>query len=314
MKTTEQIKLYIKTKLDMEFVGVAAAGALSGEPEGHRPEDILPGAKSIVVFGRKLAEGAVQTLFRTYEDNITQARSGYAAYCAELAPNILMVDATFAVASYLEDTYKTVAAPLPFNVMQSMVYEKYPAPYFTDPYGQGMPLNIYQAAMAAGLGEYGWSNRFLTPEFGPRVVLSAVLTTMELEPDAPYSGERLCDPAKCGICSKMCPTCAIPAPGTKAVTKSVKGRNVEVAAIKPTSCAVASLGFRKGYHPRAKETVDTNDPTPEQLAEAVPKLALMVEASVNHYPRDLCERCLIYCPVGHWKEKFEDTGFSSINK
>lgn len=309
MNFTNQIKTYYRSKLDMDIVGIAPASALAGEPEGHRPEDILPGCKSIIVFGRKITDGAIQSLMRVYEDKHEVSRSGYDAYAVEHAPTLLMVDATFAAACYIEDSFKEIATPVPFGILQSMVWDKYPVPYFADPYGQGMPIDIYKAAMAAGLGEYGWSNRFLTPKYGPRVTLSAVLTTMELEYNKPYSGEKLCDPAKCGICVKECPTCAIPAYGEECAEKCIEGKCIEVAAIKPTRCAVASVGFRKGYHPRSVDLIDTNDPTEDQLAEALPKLKQLVSA-VNHYPRALCERCMIYCPVGHWKENFEDTGLT----
>ena len=40
----------MKTNYDLDLVGIASADALSDEPEGHRPSDLLPGAKSIIVF------------------------------------------------------------------------------------------------------------------------------------------------------------------------------------------------------------------------------------------------------------------------
>ena len=70
---------------------------------------------------------------------------------------------------------------------------------YADPYGQGMPLDIWQAAWAAGLGEFGWSSRFLTPAYGPRQMLCAGVTTLALEPDPVYNGLPLCDPERCGV-------------------------------------------------------------------------------------------------------------------
>ena len=68
------IKEYIKTKFDMDLVGIAKASALASEPSGHRSEDPLPGAKSIIVFGRALADGAIQAMFRAHEDKKIQAQ------------------------------------------------------------------------------------------------------------------------------------------------------------------------------------------------------------------------------------------------
>ena len=95
MTLSDQIKAELKTRYDMDLVGVAAASALSGEPKGHRPEDLLPGARSVIVFGRALADGAVQSQFRAFEDGQMSAQSSYAAYACDLAPNILLVNAGF---------------------------------------------------------------------------------------------------------------------------------------------------------------------------------------------------------------------------
>lgn len=313
MSLSMTIKEYIKSCFDMDLVGIASASALSAEPEGHRPQDLLPGAKSIIVFGRALSDGALQSMFRAHEDRKIQAQSAYAAYCDDLAPNFLLVNDSFNIANYLEDNYGCVAMPLPFNVQQSMVPDNYPGKYFADPYGQGMPLDIWKAAMAAGLGEFGWSNRFVTAQYGPRQMLSAVLTTMELEPDGAYSGDRIC--LDCGLCSKLCPTGAIPGRCSgDCAHKSVKGRDVEVAAINPGSCTVAALGMRKEFQGRVPvpDLIMHNTPTPEELVSAFEKKPIN-GLSIEHFPRYFCERCLIYCPLGNWKERFSDTGLSSFS-
>ena len=299
----------------MDFVGIAPASALAGEPTGHRPEELLPGAKSIIVFGRAFADGAVQSMFRAFESKFMQALSSYAAYCNDLAPNFLLVNDSFELCCYLEDQFGVIAAPMPFNVQQSMVWDNVPGQFFADPYGQGMPLDIYKAAMAAGIGEFGWSNRLLTPKYGPRQMLSAVITTMEFEYDKPYSGPRLCDPEACGICSKICPTGAIPSVCEgKCREKAVGGKSVSVADINANSCTVASLAFRKEFKGRTPvpDLILHNDPSDEELCDAFEKKPLN-GLSIEHYPRYFCERCLIYCPVGDWKARFYDTAFTAFD-
>ncbi|MBE6913539.1 MAG: hypothetical protein E7472_01195 [Ruminococcaceae bacterium] len=314
MNMAQTLKNYIKDRCDLDLVGIASAAALDGEPEGHRCGDLLPGAKSIIVFGRALSDGAMQAMFRAHENKKIQAQSSYAAYCDDLAPNFLLVNDCFNICNYIEQTYGAVAMPLPFNVQQSMVPDRYPGKYFADPYGQGMPLDIWKAAMAAGLGEFGWSNRFLTPEYGPRQMLCAVLTTLELESDVPYAGEKLCNPASCGICAAVCPVGAIAQPcGGCTSEKSVAGKSVEVGAIKANACAVAALGMRKEFQGRVPvpDLIMDNDPGEDALAAAFEKKPVN-GLSIEHYPRYLCERCLIYCPVGGWKARFADTGFSAF--
>ncbi len=315
MHLSESIKNYIKTALDMDLVGIASASALSAEPKGHRPEDLLPGAKSIIVFGRALSDGAMQAMFRAHEDKKIQAQSAYAAYCDDLAPNFLLINDTFNLATYIEDNFGAVAMPLPFNVQQSMIPDKHPGKFFADPYGQGMPLDIWKAAMAAGLGEFGWSNRFVTAEYGPRQMLSAVLTTLELEADGPYAGPAICLGESCGICAKVCPTKAIPGHCSgNCSLKEVEGKSVEVAEINPAACTVAALGMRKEFQGRVPvpDLIMHNEPREAELMAAFEKKPVN-GLSIEHFPRYLCERCLIYCPLGKWKEKFSDTGFTRFS-
>ncbi len=315
MTLSEQIKSTLKTRFDMDLVGIAAASALSGEPDGHRPEDLLPGTKSIIVFGRALADGAVQSQFRSMEDGQKAAQSSYAAYAGDLAPNILMVNDGFQFCCFLEKQYGTPAALCPFNVQQSMIADKVPGMFFADPYGQGMPLDIWKAALAAGLGEFGWSNRFLTPEYGPRQMLCAVVTTLELQPDPPYSGKPLCDPESCGVCAAVCPTHAIPAPCSGCGRRvGVEGKQQTVADLNANACIVAALGLRREFSGRV--------PCPDLVMDDAPDDAQLISAferkpinglSIEHYPRYLCDRCLVYCPTGSWKERFFDTGLTRFD-
>lgn len=312
----EKLKQFLLKEFDLDLLGIADASALQNEPEGHRPTDILPNAKTVIVFGRSFADGAVQSLFRTYEDHFTPAQSSYAAYCNDLAPNFLLVNDSFNMALYLEDMFGAVAVPVTFNVQQSMVWKNAPGQFFADPYGQGMPLDIGKAAMAAGLGEFGWSNRFLTPEYGPRQMLSAIITDMEIETDAPYHGAKLCDPQKCGICAKVCPTHAIAdASSDKCCEKSVVGHSVKTSCINANSCTVASLAFRKEFQGRTPvpDLIMHNAPDDDELKEAFRKKPLN-SLSLEHYPRYFCEKCLIYCPAGHWQERFKDTGLTKYSE
>jgi len=70
------------------------------------------------------------------------------------------------------------------------------------------PLSLAHAAVEAGLGTLGLNLMLLTPEFGPRVMLGAVLTHAELEPDRPLDAP-LCPGETCGRCLVACPADAI---------------------------------------------------------------------------------------------------------
>jgi epoxyqueuosine reductase QueG len=65
-------------------------------------------------------------------------------------------------------------------------------------------LSLPQAAVEAGLGTLGLNLQLLTPQFGPRVLLTAVLCSVEVECDQPMT-EALCKGPACGRCLKACP-------------------------------------------------------------------------------------------------------------
>lgn len=69
-------------------------------------------------------------------------------------------------------------------------------------------LSFPQAAVEAGLGTLGLNLQLLTPAFGPRVLLAAVLCSVDVECDRPMS-EALCHGPSCGRCLKTCPGDAV---------------------------------------------------------------------------------------------------------
>jgi len=104
---------------------------------------------------------------------------------------------------------------LAFNLVRFLNRQGYASYYFTrDGYGSLKILKkrMYAAfghvaaARYAGLGNIGLSHNLLTPEFGPRVRLISVFTSLILEPD-PMIAKALC--IQCGACAKCCPKNAL---------------------------------------------------------------------------------------------------------
>jgi epoxyqueuosine reductase QueG len=84
-----------------------------------------------------------------------------------------------------------------------------PARYRDDPGEHIEPLlSLPHAAVEAGLGTLGLNLQLLTPEFGPRVVLTAVLCSVDVDCDRPMS-DALCRGPSCGRCLKTCPADAV---------------------------------------------------------------------------------------------------------
>ena len=124
-----------------------------------------------------------------------------------------------------------------------------PRPGFSRPVSPDKPapdvfVHLRIAAFCAGLGEIGYGKLLLTPEYGPRQRLAAVLTDAPLEPD-PLFEEKLCD--RCMSCVKDCSGEAISNSETIKVT--VAGRELEWGKIDYDKCSRAFCGGNPELNP-----------------------------------------------------------------
>jgi len=69
-------------------------------------------------------------------------------------------------------------------------------------------LSTRHLGVEAGLGTLGLDVNILTPEFGPRIYLTGILTELALEPDHPMT-EQVCIGETCSRCLHSCPTDAV---------------------------------------------------------------------------------------------------------
>ena len=278
MNLKDEIKKYATEHLDMDYVGITGVDRLTGAPEGSRPIDLLPGAKSVVVMAVKLSLGVVQTIFRAHEDGLRQAMSIYGTYGYALFPNYYLKYAAYSLARFLEKRGH-MSTPMP-----------------SGPGSAGAPFSNRHAAVAAGIGVFGWSSIVITPDYGPRIRLVSVLTRAEIEPDPMYSGPTLCDPKKCGICLKVCPTHAINPTRSKTVTMG--GREFTYGWLDFNSCVVGTQGLTKKTLALKDVTVPEN-PTTEDVEEARRQMDPRQRNEViGGSPAYHCGKCLAYCPVG----------------
>jgi len=73
----------------------------------------------------------------------------------------------------------------------------------------GLPsgyVSLRHAALAAGLGNFGRNNLILHPEMGSKVVFTAIVTDLDIEPEIPIE-EKIC--IDCDICVNQCPVNAL---------------------------------------------------------------------------------------------------------
>jgi len=180
----------LATKLGGDLLGVASPELLSAAPEGFRPQDILPGCRSVIVVGKGLSDATVETTPSRMFDNMYAATNSFLEYL------ILQITDTL-----IREGYRAVAI----------------GPHSLD--GKLFMGDISQkhAAVAAGLGRFGLQSLVLTPEFGPRQRWGVVITQAPLQFGTPMT-EELCQREKCGqACLKNCPAKVFSLPQTEGV-------------------------------------------------------------------------------------------------
>ena len=194
-KITEDVKEYL-LGLGVDVVGVASVEDMANAPEGHRPTDFLTGAKSVLIWAVKLIDAVV--------DRMPDSRREFTANNFEA--ETINQEITFRTARFLE----------------KLGYNSYPISYYRREYAQLAlydPLKLFgsisckHAAEAAGLGKIGMHSLLITPGFGPRHRMSAVITDAPLETGHRLEAE-LCAPELCGYrCVESCPAEAISTEG-----------------------------------------------------------------------------------------------------
>lgn len=294
MKVEQSIKDRAR-KVGMDLCGIAPVARFEGAPEGTHPSDFLPGCKSVISIAVRLMDGVVQTIFRNFEDGNRRAQGIYGTFGYTLLPNFQLLYAVYDIAQYIERTTGAMATPTQVGPMNN-----------------GMSISQRHAAVAAGLGEFGWLSIVLTPQFGPRNRFGAILTTAELEPDPMYSGLRLCNPERCNICTTVCPTGALSRYGEKearrVVYKDISGEKAyDYCHVNMGRCRIALQGLMKKAGGK-EDLVKSIDASPQEIEEAMKKTGS--EGGLQATPSWKCGRCLAYCPAGDWKKKFKDTGLS----
>ena len=178
--------------LGADLVGIADSEAMNDTPpypsDPRRPSDISDfDADRVIVLARRINAGT---------SRITKWNERHKYYNDELTITALEETALELVLWLEKKGYPALIVP-PTHVD--------PWRYDGNPNKHLAPLlSLEHAAVEAGLGTLGLNLQLLTPEFGPRVMLSAVLTSAPLNPDQ-RKEEALCHGPECGRCLSACP-------------------------------------------------------------------------------------------------------------
>ncbi|MGQ9631633.1 MAG: hypothetical protein ACUVXI_15180 [bacterium] len=191
--TKEKVKEFALSS-GLDLIGVANIERFKDAPARMNPASIFPEAKSVIVVGKRILRGG----WRGIEEGTYWPSYTYFDYHG-LLNSFFIPYPLYELACFLED-----------HGWEAVPY--YPGVPETQPPARplregGVPPNVHLAiriaAVAAGLGEMGWSKVLLTKRFGPRQRLHAIITDMPLEPDPLVEPGSIC--TRCMECVKGCP-------------------------------------------------------------------------------------------------------------
>jgi epoxyqueuosine reductase QueG len=174
--------------LGADLVGIASAETLNAFPPDPRwpqtPDRISPYCASVIVVANRIPVGA----FR--------CKSNVPVQYLDMLVLRKMDRLAYRLAEELErdghPTFVTAAQETEWTLKRAS-------------YGR---LSTRHLGVEAGLGTLGLEVNILTPEFGPRLYLTGILTELELEPD-PRMTEQVCIGESCSRCLHSCPPNAV---------------------------------------------------------------------------------------------------------
>jgi epoxyqueuosine reductase QueG len=174
--------------LGADLVGIASAGTLNAFPPDplfpQTPERISPHVKSVIVIAKRIPVAAFRCKTNVpvqYIDMLVLRKMDRISY--ELVE---------ALEKEGHPSFVTAAQETDWNYKKAS-------------YGR---LSTRHLGIEAGIGTFGLEVNILTPEYGPRIYLTGILTELELEPDAIMT-EQVCIGESCSRCLHSCPADAV---------------------------------------------------------------------------------------------------------
>ena len=185
MNLNSQIVKKLSVELGADLCGIASIARFGEAPKGFHPSDVLPKCKSVIVLASRFLKS---TLFAKSTIPYTDVRNDISRRMDCMAISL----------SYKLESKKVVAVPINSigpNERDAATNKS-----------RGI-ISLKHSAVLAGLGRIGKNTLLVNNRYGNMVWLSAVLVSVELEPD-PVAGYETCS-SDCNLCLESCPINAL---------------------------------------------------------------------------------------------------------
>jgi epoxyqueuosine reductase len=195
MSLAVEVKEFSK-KIGADLIGIASVERFEEAPEGHRPQDLLPDAQSVIVLAKRIPYSVIQTIPSPY----------YSSTCSNINNQLRVL--TYNITLFIEELgFKALPVDPAISdfARHVEIIRENPSPEIK----MLGDFSHRHAAVMAGLGEISAASYVVVPELGPRVRFVSVISTAPLEPD-PLTSCNICRPDSCGLaCIQACPPKAL---------------------------------------------------------------------------------------------------------
>jgi len=222
MNEGEELEAFARS-LGAGIYGVASAESFRELPKMPQPDQYVPGAKSVITVGMPFTPEIYATVARPALAPVSRKASQSAAQSESDAKRPIA-----GVERYFLNDESTLLTHevglIGYKVAWRLHREGHQTFYFPGLFQQDARFKtaafyFTPAMYLAGMGQMGLNCSILTPEFGPRVWVTAIITEKQLPAGEPMGGPIYEDCKSCKECVKRCPSTSLDGKGWKNVYK-----------------------------------------------------------------------------------------------
>ncbi len=166
--------------LGADLVGIASVERFVNAPKGHHPTDVLPTAKSVISLGMVLPKDTLEQDIRIYTDIRNEAVKKMDRAATDVSAELKKLK------------YKAVSI---VSLSGKFVDGRFRS-----------RVSLKHAAELAGLGVIARNYLLTNDKYGNLLWFTAVVTSLELEPE-PRASYEVCN--NCNLCVDLCPSGAL---------------------------------------------------------------------------------------------------------
>lgn len=204
--------------LGAELYGVASAEAYAEHfPDKPQPTKFVENARSIIVIGLPFEPGTIATVLRPELSGLRmKATERIASTEQATGTTVRPAGAERYFLAEENDIIRRELSLMGYKIAKYLRHQGWNAlhlpPGKQDARFRTAPFYHMPAMYLAGLGTLGLNFSIVTPQFGPRVYVTSIITDCALTPGEPIE-QDLC--RRCGLCVKHCPIQALDGQGGK---------------------------------------------------------------------------------------------------